>query len=108
MLFIYGDDHSVQVFDQQLFSRGFSGFIPPLEHAYCPERIPTAGFTHLLHFKKCLPGMPILQIPGSIRATLAFEQANCIDHPLIPVCLAILKIIQRNQDVIMPAGRERE
>ncbi len=72
------------------------------------QGVPAAGFTDLLHFKEGLTGVPVLQIPCSIRVTLFFEQVNRWEEPLIPIYPALLKIVKRHQNVVMPArGKEK-
>jgi hypothetical protein len=89
-------------------SGGRPGYSTPAEHAHTHSEFPFAWFARLFHFKESFAGVPVVQIPTAVRAAFRSQYIDGITKPLVFFCPAILKIIQRRQDVIMPARRERE
>lgn len=96
------------MYERQSALGGFLHSLPPTEHPQGPERIPPAGLADLLQFEERLAGMPILQDPSTIRAALPQHHADWIFEALIISCLACPKVVERPQNVVMPAGRKRK
>src|SRR5262249_3301272 len=73
-----------------------------------PECIPPAGRANSFHFKVRLPPVAVLQGPAAIVAPRAADNVNCVSKAWIAGGVDRLEVIERAQDIVMPARREGE
>src|SRR5579864_3600589 len=80
--------------------------IPPLEHSQRAERVPTAGRPHSLHFEVSLALVAVLQRPAAIFEPRVANDFDSIGKARIAGAVHGLEIIERPQNIVMPARRK--
>jgi hypothetical protein len=82
--------------------------VPPLQHAQRAERIPAAGGADAFELEPSLALVAVVERPAAVLALCAADNVDCFAEALVARRARGLEIVERAEDVVVPARWEGE
>src|SRR5262249_59437917 len=80
--------------------------VPPLQHPQCPEGVPAAGRAPSFQLEVGLALVAVVERPAAVVAPRPSDDVDRLGEARIARRLDGLEVIERAQDVVVPARRE--